>query len=89
MITLGKRCSLEPTDKHSEQEQDNSYISTRRGKPTIGSSQHTRSGSEMGRGRVRTALLGFWIQPFLQLTHIRTFFVSKPISPSPLTFKPV
>ena len=41
MITPGKRCSLEPTNKHSEQ--DNGYLSTRRGKPAIGSKQHRRS----------------------------------------------
>ena len=44
MITLGKKCSLEPTDKHSEQ--DNGYLSTRRGKPAIALKQHRRNGAQ-------------------------------------------
>lgn len=58
IIILGKRCSQESTDELSEQ--DGGYLTNRRGKATIESSQHRRKqGSQMERGKVLTTLLGF------------------------------
>ena len=57
MITLGKRCSLEPIDRHSEQ--DNGYLSTRRGKPAVVSKQHRRNGAQRWGQAGTDSTLGF------------------------------